>query len=70
MLKKLSLLTAVLMTVFGCTPTAENQTGELKKDTTTPLIVEVKELKDSIKEANEVTLPLNDTLNAIANIMS
>jgi hypothetical protein len=70
MLKKISVLTAVLMTVFGCTPTAENQTGELKKDTATPLIVEVKELKDSIKEANELTLPLNDTLNAIANIMS
>lgn len=70
MLRKLSLLATVLYVGFGCTPTAENQTGELKKDTTTPLIVEVKELKDSIKEATKNALPLNDTLNAVANIMS
>ena len=31
---------------------------------------ETNELKDSIKEAKETILPLNDTLNAIADIMS
>ncbi len=70
MLKKVSLLVAVLFMVVGCSTSTENQTGELKKDTAMPLIVEVKELKDSIKEAKEITLPLNDSLNAIANIMS
>jgi hypothetical protein len=70
MLKKVGLLTTVLMITFGCTPSAENQTGELTKDTTTPLVVEVKELKDSIKEIKETALPLSDTLNAIADIMS
>lgn len=70
MLKELSLLATVLFITFGCTQSVDNQTGELKKDTTMPLVVEVKELKDSIMEAKENALPLNDTLNAIADIMS
>ena len=70
MFKKVSLLATVSVIAFSCAQSTENQTGELTKDTTTPLVVEVKELKDSIKEAKEAALPLSDSLNAIANIMS
>lgn len=70
MFKKVSLLATVSVIAFSCAQSTENKTGELTKDTATPLIVEVKELKDSIKAAREIALPLNDSLNAIANIMS
>ena len=70
MLKKISLLAVLLLTLFGCDQTPNVGTGELKKDTIKPKLVVEKEFKDSIKEAKETVLPINDTLNAIADIMS
>jgi hypothetical protein len=70
MLKKISLLATVLFLAFGCTPAADVKTGELEKDTIKPDIVVEKEFEDSLNQAYEIALSLNDTLNAIADIMS
>lgn len=66
MLKKISVLFIVLVTVFGCSPTIE-KTKEVKKDS---IAAEVVILKDSIQIEKVSEVPTNDTLNAVANIMS
>jgi hypothetical protein len=70
MLNKICLLAIILLVAFGCTPTVNQQTGELTKDTVMPELVVEKILSDSLQEVVEELLPLNDTLNAIADVMS
>ncbi|MES2763321.1 MAG: hypothetical protein V4677_14000 [Bacteroidota bacterium] len=69
MLKQLSLLTVVLL-ASGCTQSPEVGTGELKRDTVKPDVVVEKEFKDSLNAHAKEVLSLNDTLNALADIMS
>lgn len=66
MLKKVSVLFIVLVTVFGCSPTIE-KSNEVKKDS---IATEVVVLKDTLQIEKVSDVPTNDTLNAVANIMS
>lgn len=66
MLKKASILFIVFVTVFGCSPTIE-KTNEVKKDS---IATEAVILKDTLQIEKVSEVPTNDTLNAVANIMS
>jgi hypothetical protein len=70
MLKKVSIVITILVALSGCTTTPGVKTGELRKDTVKPEMVAEKEFKDSLNEHVKEVLPLNDTLNALANIMA
>jgi hypothetical protein len=70
MFKKISAALFVAYVVTGCSPSSSEKTGELKQDTVVPQIVVEKERNDSIESAKQAELKTNDTLNALANIMS
>lgn len=70
MLKKISLLLGILITAFSCSQAPEVGTGELNKDTVMPEIVVEKAIDDSLENARALALPINDSLNALADIMS
>jgi len=70
MLKQISLLIAVVLFIVGCSSsTSENHT-EVKKDSVKVEQVAETSLNDSTQMVKAVALPVNDSLNAIANIMS
>jgi len=69
MFKKISVF-VITACVIGCSPTSTEKTGELKKDTIMPQIVVEKERKDSVESVIVPELMINDTLNALADIMS
>lgn len=56
--------------VLGCSPSTSEKTGELKRDTILPQIVLDKEKQDSLESVIIPEIVINDTLNALANIMS
>ncbi|MCD6019382.1 MAG: hypothetical protein K0S53_2503 [Bacteroidetes bacterium] len=60
----------VVYVMTGCSPSSTEKTGELKQDTIVPQIVVEKERNDSIESAKLSLVKTNDTLNALANIMS
>ncbi|MBC7695071.1 MAG: hypothetical protein H7141_06440 [Burkholderiales bacterium] len=68
--KKLSACVIAGCFILGCSPSVSEQTGELKKDTIVPKIVVEKERKDSLESVTVPVIVINDTLNALANIMS
>ncbi|MES2566970.1 MAG: hypothetical protein V4565_08895 [Bacteroidota bacterium] len=70
MFKKINVSILVGCVMMGCTPSATVKTGELKQDTVVPQIVLEKERNDSIEAAKLIDNKTNDTLNALANIMS
>lgn len=70
MLKKISLAILVAYMMTGCSPSSTEKTGELKQDSVVPQIVVEKERNDSLKLAQQTVIKTNDTLNALANIMS
>ena len=70
MLKKVSLSLIVLVFLFGCSPTESEKTGELVKENTVPKMVVEKATKDSLEKAKANEIPINDSLNALADIMS
>ncbi|MCF8423773.1 MAG: hypothetical protein K9H41_05470 [Bacteroidia bacterium] len=71
MLIKAILCASTLAFVVGCSSTASEKTSELKKDTINNESEDSKGTVDSLQEINAIsTAPINDTLNAIANIMS
>lgn len=70
LMKNISSLAIVAACFFACTPTATEKTGELNKDTAKPEIVAEKEIKDSLKKEAEFKACANDSLNAVADIMS
>ncbi len=67
MLKKVSLSLVVLIIVCGCSNPTSEKTEVVKKDT---IKAEVIVLNDSLQSEKTLELPTNDTLNALANIMS
>ncbi len=69
-MKNVSSLVIVTACFFACTPNTTEKTGELKKDTAKPEIVVEKEVKDSLKKMAELEPCANDSLNAVADIMS
>lgn len=70
MLKQISLLIAVVLFIVGCSSsTSENHT-EVKKDSIKVEQVAETLVDDSLQMAKTMQLPINDSLNAIANIMS
>lgn len=70
MLKQISLLIAVVLFIVGCSSsTSENHT-EVKKDSVKVESVAETLVDDSLQMAKTIMLPINDSLNAIANIMS
>lgn len=70
MFKKISAALLVAYVMVGCSPSSTEKTGELKQDTLVPQIVIEKERNDSIESAKHIVIKTNDTLNALANIMS
>lgn len=67
MFKKVSLLVIILITVFGCSNPNTEKTEVVKKDTIrTESIVKT----DTLQLIKQTEVPTNDTLNALANIMS
>lgn len=70
MFKKISAAILVAYVLTGCSPSSTVKTGELKQDTVVPQIVIEKERNDSIESAQHIVIKTNDTLNALANIMS
>jgi hypothetical protein len=69
-MKNLINLVIITTGLFACTPTTSEKTGELKKDTVKPEIVVEKEIHDSLKKMAELEPCTNDSLNALANVMS
>lgn len=69
-MKTISGLLITTVCVFSCTPTTSEKTGELNKDTAKPEIVVEKEIKDSLKQLTELKACDNDSLNAVADILS
>lgn len=67
MLKKISSLVVVLLIAYGCaTSSAEKSNEALKNDS-----IKLKDVKvDSVEVSAELEMPLSDSLNAVANIMS
>ena len=70
MFKKISVAILVAYVMMGCSPSSTEKTGELKQDTVVPQIVVEKERNDSLESAQQTVIKTNDTLNALANIMS
>lgn len=70
MLKQISLLVAVVLFVVGCSSSASENHTEVKKDTTKVEEVVETPLNDSLQMAKTLEVMTNDSLNAIANIMS
>ncbi|MGZ5190188.1 MAG: hypothetical protein ACXWCZ_04155 [Flavisolibacter sp.] len=70
MFKKISATILVTSVLTSCSPSSTVKTGELKQDTVVPQIVIDKERNDSIESAQHIVIKTNDTLNALANIMS
>lgn len=70
MFKKIGVMLMVTSVMIGCSPSSTEKTGELKQDTVVPQIVVEKERNDSIESAKQQVIETNDTLNALANIMS
>lgn len=69
MFKKASVLLAVVLLINGCANSGSEKATEVKKDTVQIVKEELVDTKDSIVPT-KITMPINDTLNAIANIMS
>ncbi|MES2515264.1 MAG: hypothetical protein V4580_14020 [Bacteroidota bacterium] len=69
-LGKIGVLVIGMIGAFACSQSPEVGTGKLQKDTVKSDIVVEKEFKDSLNEHAKELLTLNDTLNALANIMS
>jgi hypothetical protein len=70
MLTKLSLVLGVLVLLIRCASSSAEKNIELQKDSIKPNLVIEKEAEDSLKLVNAIEVPINDTLNAVANIMS
>lgn len=70
MLKQISLLVAVVLFVVGCSSSASENHTEVKKDTTKVEVVAETPLNDSLQMAKMIAVETNDSLNAIADIMS
>ena len=70
MLKKISLLVIVTIIAFGCSPSAEQKVEQTKTDTVVSKVDAIVEVNDTLNKEDKASLPLNDTLNAIADIMS
>ncbi len=69
-MKQLSISILLISILFGCSPTPSEKTGDLKRDTTLPEIVVEKVKNDSLEKLAELRPCVNDSLNAIADIMS
>src|SRR4051812_35003625 len=69
-MKQLSGSVILMAVFFGCSPTTSEKTGDLKQDTTMPKIVIEKEKNDSLEKIIELKPCANDSLNAIADIIS
>ena len=70
MLKQISLLVVVVLFVVGCSSSASENHSEVKKDTAKVEAVVETSLNDSLHMAKSLEVVTNDSLNAIANIMS
>ncbi len=70
MLTKLSLVLGILVLLIRCASSSAEKNIELQKDSIKPNLVIEKEAEDSLKLVNAIEVPINDTLNAVANIMS
>ncbi len=68
--KKVCVFVFGICVMVGCSPSTTVKTGELKQDTILPQIVLDKERKDSVEAVIIPEIVINDTLNALANIMS
>jgi hypothetical protein len=70
MLIKAILCSSILALVVGCSSSASQITHEFKNDTVNPEIEDSKRIVDSLKLIKSSEVRINDTLNALANIMS
>lgn len=70
MLKQISLLVAVILFIAGCSSSASEKHTEVKKDTAKVEAVVETSLTDSLQPVKSIEFLVNDTLNAIADIMS
>lgn len=70
MFKNIRVFVVAVCFIIGCSPTVSDKTGELTKDSILPKIVVEKKVNDSIENIKANDVLMNDTLNALADIMS
>ncbi len=70
MLKKASFFITVLVLIVGCSQIFSEKNDVLIKDTNNYVLEVEKKFKDSLQIDKEADTPINDTLNALANIIS
>mgnify|MGYP006976433382 CR=1 FL=1 len=70
MLKQINLLIAVVLFIVGCSSSASENHTEAKKDSVKVEPVVEKLIDDSLQMTKTAALPVNDSLNAIADLMS